>query len=142
MPEIQAFLVRALVLGERRVLPDLVREQFSRAAISHPFAISGLHLGLIGLLAYRALLLVYRRIPRLLLWYPPQRLLPLVILPGLLVYLLLTGDAVATRWAFALGCLGALLVLTRYPVSPLHLLAFLTLGTLLINPLLLWQTGW
>ena len=135
-------LVRALVLGEGRVLPEQVRALLARAGISHLFAISGLHLGLIGVLAYRVLLAGYRKLPWLMLWQPPQRSLPLLILPGLLVYLLLTGDAVATRRAFALACLGAVLLFMRYPVSPLRLLAALALGALLVNPLLLWQAGW
>ncbi|WP_321370608.1 DNA internalization-related competence protein ComEC/Rec2 [uncultured Desulfuromusa sp.] len=142
MPEDRAYLVRALVLGEGRVIPDGIRRTLASSGISHLFAISGLHLGMIALLGYRFLLSIYRRCPRLLQWKPPQRVLPLLLLPLLLVYLLLTGDAVSTRRAFSLAALGAFFLCWRYHVRPLMLLASLALLSLLVNPLLLWQAGW
>ncbi|MDX2494076.1 MAG: DNA internalization-related competence protein ComEC/Rec2 [Desulfuromusa sp.] len=142
MPENRAYLVRALVLGEGRIIPDHIRKTLAKSGISHLFAISGLHLGMIGLLGYRLLLVFYRRSPRLLNWQPPQRVLPLVLLPLLLGYLLLTGDAVSTRRAFALAAVGAGFLFWRYYVNPLLLLASIALLSLLINPLLLWQAGW
>lgn len=142
VPEKNAVLVRALVLGEGRQLSQEMRKTLASAGVSHLFAISGLHLGLLGVFGYRLLLLIYRRSTRLLLWQPPQRLLPLMLLPLLFFYLLLTGDAVSTRRAFALAGIGALLLLWRYPVNPLHLLAAVALIFLLYNPLLLWSASW
>ena len=142
MPEVRANLVRALVLGEGRVIPDSVRRILARSGISHLFAISGLHLGMIALLGYRLLLRIYCRFPRFLNWQPPQRILPLMLLPLLFGYLLLTGDAVSTRRAFALFFVGAVFLCWRYYVNPLLLLASLALLSLQINPLLLWQAGW
>jgi len=142
MPEDRAYLVRALVLGEGRVIPDSIRKTLARSGISHLFAISGLHLGMIALLGYRLLLSIYRRFPRLLNWQPPQRVLPLALLPLLFGYLLLTGDAVSTRRAFVLAVLVAVFLCWRYYVNPLLLLASLALLSLLVNPLLLWQAGW
>ncbi len=142
MPEDRAYMVRALVLGEGRVIPDNIRKTLAKSGISHLFAISGLHLGMIALLGYRLLLSIYRRFPCLLNWQPPQRVIPLVLLPLLLGYLLLTGDAVSTRRAFALAALGAIFLCWRYYVNPLLLLASLALLSLMVNPLLLWQAGW
>lgn len=135
-------LVRALVLGEARMLPDALRDTLAQAGISHLFAISGLHLGLLAMLGYRLLLVFYRRSATLLNWQPPQRVLPLLLLPVLLGYLLLTGDAVSTRRAFCLAVLGVGLCLWRYNVNPLRLLMSLALLFLLCNPLLLWQPAW
>lgn len=142
LPADRAELVGALVLGEGRSLSDARRRLLAASGISHLFAISGLHLGLLALFGYRFLSLVYRRFDRLLLWQPPQRILPLLLLPALLVYLLLTGDAIATRRAFALVFVGALLLLWRHHVQPLRLLIMLALIFLLCNPLLLWQPSW
>lgn len=142
LPEQRAPLVRALVLGEGSQLPDATRRLLASAGVSHLFAISGLHLGLLGIFGYHLLLSCYRRSVLLLQWQPPQRILPLVLLPLLFVYLLLTGDAVSTRRAMILACAGALLLLWRYPVNPLHLLSSVALGFLLVNPLLLWQASW
>jgi len=138
----RAGLVRALVLGESHMLPETVRRKLARGGISHLFAISGLHLGLLALFGYRLLLSCYRRSSRMLLWQPPQRVLPLLLLPLLLVYLLLTGDAVATRRAFCLAMIGGGLLFFRRQVNPLQLLMVLALLFLLSNPLLLWQPSW
>jgi competence protein ComEC len=138
----QASLVRALTLGEARLLPEAVRNNMAHAGISHLFAISGLHLGLLGMLGYRLLLSLYRRSTTLLNWQPPQRVLPLFLLPLLLGYLLLTGDAISTRRAFCLAACAAGFWMWRYTVNPLRLLAALALLFLLLNPLLLWQPGW
>ncbi len=142
MPENRAYLVRALVLGEGRVIPDSIRKTLAKGGISHLFAISGLHLGMIALLGYRLLLYFYRCFPRLLNWQPPQRILPLLLLPLLFGYLLLTGDAVSTRRAFVIAGLVAMFLCWRYYVNPLLLLASLALLSLLVNPLLFWQAGW
>ena len=142
MSENRAYLVRALVLGEGRVIPDSIRKTLAKSGISHLFAISGLHLGMIALLGYQLLLFFYRRFPYLLHWQPPQRVLPLVLLPLLFGYLLLTGDAVSTRRAFVIAGLVAMFLYWRYYVNPLLLLASLALLSLLVNPLIFWQAGW
>lgn len=142
LPERRAQLVRALLLGESRILTGEIRKILSQSGVSHLFAISGLHLGLIALLGYRLSLRLYRCFPTCLEWQPPQRFLPLVILPLLFVYLIFTGDAVSTRRAFVLATLGAGFLLWRYCVNPLVLLVSLALLSLLINPLLLWQASW
>ncbi|NOQ51964.1 MAG: DNA internalization-related competence protein ComEC/Rec2 [Desulfuromonadaceae bacterium] len=142
LPDTQAALVRALVLGESRLLSADTRKKLACGGVSHLFAISGLHLGLIGLLGYRLLLFGYRRSETLLNFQPPQRLLPMLLLPLLLGYLLLTGDAVSTRRAFSLAAAGAVLLYWRHVVSPLRLLLSLALLFLLAAPLSLWHPGW
>ena len=50
LPEPEASLVRAIVFGDKKNLPSDLREDFSRAGLSHIVAISGMHIGIIGLL--------------------------------------------------------------------------------------------
>ncbi len=142
MPPADAALVRSLILGEGRVMPDRERSVLASAGISHLFAISGLHLGLIGWGLFSLFSRFYRSSPRLLSWCPPQRVLPYLLIPILFGYLLLTGDAVATRRAFALVVLGAAFLFMRYHINALQLLVSLAFLSLLLNPLLLWQAGW
>lgn len=134
-------LVRALALGERGAPPPAQRQQLARAGVAHLFAISGLHMGLLALFGYRILLFGYRRSPRLLRWQPPQRILPLFLLPVLFGYLLLTGDALSTRRAFATCLCLAVFLLWRRRVAPLQLLCSLALSFLLFEPLALWQAS-
>ena len=97
---------------------------------------------MLALYGYALLLPVYRRVPFLLDWQPPQRVIPVLLIPVLLGYLLFTGDAVSTRRAFALAVLGSVLLWRRYHTDPLRLLTLLALFSLWVNPLLLWHAGW
>jgi competence protein ComEC len=47
-------VLMALLLGERRQIPDELREAFNRAGVSHILAISGLHVGIVATAAFFA----------------------------------------------------------------------------------------
>lgn len=133
--------VRALTLGERGALEVDQRRRLAASGVAHLFAISGLHLGLLALFLYRLLLPLYRQSRHLLLWKPPRRVLPIVLLPVLFGYLLLTGDALSTRRAFAACLCVAVFLLSRRQVAPPILLASIALIFLLLEPLALWQAS-
>lgn len=134
-------LVRALALGERGAISLSQRQSLARGGVAHLFAISGLHMGLLALFGYQILLFGYRRSSRLLRWQPPQRVLPLLLLPLLFGYLLLTGDALSTRRAFSACLCLAIFLLWKRRVAPLQLLCTLALFFLLLEPLALWQAS-
>ncbi len=132
-------LVRALVIGDKGGISPGQKELLGRGGVSHLFAISGLHLGLIALWLYYAGLQAYRCSERLLLCCPPKRALPLLILPALLAYLLLTGNALPTRRAFVVAAALALLATGSRRTSALNLWTSAALVFLLIEPLALFQ---
>jgi competence protein ComEC len=87
----QARLARALALGESRALEPAQREAFRRTGTAHLFAVSGLHLGLVVLLAFalaRAGLLL---IPRVAHSADPGRIAALLAIPAAVGFALLTG---------------------------------------------------
>jgi competence protein ComEC len=139
-PDQQA-LVRALVIGDRQ-LPPSQRRQLAKTGLSHLFAISGLHLGLLALLLYTAGRWLYRRSERLLLLAPPGRLLPVVLLPLLWLYLQFTGNALSTRRAFYMAIAGALLLIIGRRTRPLQALASVALVMLCSAPLSLFEPAW
>jgi len=141
VPPAAAPLVRALVLGDKSGFADPLRDLLARSGLAHLFAISGLHLGLIGLFGYAAALSVYRRSERLLLLQPPQRLIPVLLLPLLLAYLVLTGAALATRRALLMGGGASLLGFfsRRTPIA--SLLAGAAFLMLVLDPLALYEPG-
>lgn len=133
--------VKALSLGERGAISVSQRQQLARGGVAHLFAISGLHMGLLAMFGYQILLFGYRRSSRLLRWQPPQRVLPLLLIPLLFGYLMLTGDALSTRRAFSVCLCLAIFLLWKRRVSPLQLLCSLALSFLLLEPLALWQAS-
>ncbi|WP_298037641.1 DNA internalization-related competence protein ComEC/Rec2 [uncultured Desulfuromonas sp.] len=135
-------LVKALVLGDKGGISPAQRDLLARAGLSHLFAISGLHLGLIALLLYVTARALYRRSTGLLLRWPPGRVLPALLAPALLAYLLLSGGALATRRAFLMGLAGALLLLWSRRTPPVKMLAATAFGFLLLDPLALFEPAW
>lgn len=135
----QAALLKTLLLGEKSALPNHLRQQLATTGVAHLFAISGLHLGLLGIFFYKIFDFIYRRSTRLLAWQPPQRVLPLVIVPLLAIYLVLTGNALATQRAFwVLLIAGVLFFLRRRTPAAVLVLSLLFLFVL-CDPLSLWQ---
>lgn len=132
-------LVRALVIGDTSLLSQDDRERLARGGVSHLFAISGLHLGLVAAFLYAGANRLYRRSERLLLLAPARRILPVALLVPLFGYLLLTGDGIATRRAFVMLAAVALLMLANRRTPPLKLLAGCAFLFLLAEPLILFQ---
>lgn len=130
-------LVKALAIGDKSGLAPEIRDLLARGGVSHLFAISGLHLALVALALYALGLTLYRRSTRLLLAAPPARILPLLIAPLLLLYLLWTGIGVSTQRALLMVLVGSALFLLRRKTEPMNILWFSALAILLCQPLLL-----
>ncbi len=134
-------LVRALVIGDRQLKPEL-RRQLSHSGLSHLFALSGLHLGLLGLFLYLIGNCLYRRSEILLLMAPPGRLLPLLLLPPLWFYLQLSGNALSTQRAFFMAVMAALLLFLGRRTRPLQTLMAVALLLLCGSPLVFFEPAW
>ena len=132
-------LARALLIGGKTALEPSQRDLLGRGGIAHLFAISGLHLGLVGGLLYAGVAWFYRRSESLLLWAAPRRILPAVLLPLLFVYLLLTGAALPTRRAFLAASAGVWLVMNARRTTPLALWASIAFLLLCADPLILFE---
>lgn len=109
-----AALVAALTLGDRGALSALrppLDDTFRRAGVYHVLSVSGLHLAVVSLLSYGALLLLLRRAApaALLRRVAARRVAALCAIPATLGYTALTGAAVATVRAagVAVCCYGA-----------------------------------
>lgn len=141
VPATEAPLVRALAIGDSRGITSTQRELLSRGGVSHLFAISGLHLGLIALGLYQLARILYCRSETLLLLAPPRRLLPLALLPLLALYTLFTGGGLPTLRALVMCGAAALLLLLSRRTSPLRVLLLAALLLLWFDPLALFEPG-
>lgn len=141
VPTNQAVLLRALLVGDQGgVNPDL-RTVLGKGGVAHLFAISGLHVGLVAVLLYSLLVRLYAFSSTLLRWQPPQRVLPLFLLPFLMFYLLLAGSGIAAQRALLVVALMAFLGVFSRSISSLRLLAAVAFLLLSIQPLQLFSPG-
>jgi len=141
VPDDMAGFVQSLLLGLRGGVSVEQRQVLSESGVAHLFAISGLHFGLLALLLYQIGKWFYTRSQRLMLWCPPQRILPVILIVPLAAYLFLTGNAWATRRAFLMVSVVALLFVIGRRTPAFTLLATVALCLLLFNPLALFQPG-
>ena len=141
VPEDAAPFVKALAVGEKSALLPAQRDLLARGGVSHLFAISGLHLGIIASFFYGIGRFFYCRSEALLLLAPPRRLLPVLLLPLLGGYLFLTGGAIPTVRAFLMAVAVALFCLSSRRSHPLHLLATVAFVFLLVSPLSLFEVS-
>lgn len=141
VPEPAAGLLQSLLLGMRGGLDDELRRVLAAGGIAHLFAISGLHFGLLALLLYQLGRWLYTRSRSLPLRCPPQRIVPVLLIMPLAAYLMLSGNAWATRRAFLTVTAVALLYAWNRRTPPMALLATVALVLLLAHPLALFQPG-
>ena len=131
LPDPQAGLLSAILLGNRHNMPDDVVETFRVAGISHIIAISGLHVAvLIGVLVAVTTPFLSRRAA-----------LPL-ILAILAAYTIMVGASPSVMRAAIMGSIYLLAAgFGGRPVFAPAVLMATALIITLINPLLLWDVG-
>jgi len=125
LPPERAAVLRAMLLGETGGLDPDQRRLFNRAGVSHLFAVSGLHTGLLALMVFLLCRLV-RIPPRASVW---------VLFAFLLIYCVLIGfRAPVVRGSVMAACLG-LPYLARRRADHLTALSLAVILTLVVNPL-------
>jgi competence protein ComEC len=113
-----AALLRTTVIGDRRGIPPPIEEGFKVAGATHVLSVSGLHLAAVAALLFLGARAAATRVPRLPLHVDPRALAAVLVLPAVVFYALLTGEAIATLRSVVMLAiaLGALLV--GRPVTP------------------------
>jgi len=124
-------VMKALLLGYRRALPQETYEKFVRTGTLHIFAISGLHVGMVGILI--ASILKAACIPR--------KFWGLWLFPLLLMYVLATGMKSSAFRALAMASLYFFApIFGRKPDVPSSI-AFAAIILLLFNPAQITSAG-
>lgn len=124
----------ALAIGDQASIPPDQWQVFTRTGVNHLMSISGLHITMLGGLAYAATYWLWRRSARLTLRLPARKAAALAGLLAALAYALLSGYAVpAQRTVYMLGAVAAALLLARN-LAPSQLIAFALLAALLADP--------
>ena len=132
VPEPQASLGQALLLGIRENLPDDLTDDFRDTGTSHILAISGLHLGI--------LLGISLTVSR---WAFGRRRQIYLVLPFALIWLyaLITGMSPSVTRAAIMGSVYLLALLVGRPRSVLPALGFAAALMVALNPNVLWSAS-
>jgi len=138
-PERSGMLLRALLLGDKSGLDDELRDRLGKSGLAHLFSVSGLHLGLVAGFLYLAGTFLWRRSTCLINRVPAGRVVPLLTLPALWCYMVISGAAIPTQRAFLMAGIAAGLLLLRRQTSAKALLTVAAFGLLLIQPLSLFS---
>jgi competence protein ComEC len=129
-----AQVLKALVVGERHEIPRQVRDEFSRAGVSHLLAISGLHVGIVGtlcffifrwLLSYWTLLLQHALV---------RKLAAVLTLFPVLFYGLITGMSPSTQRAVIMVSVFLLSILIQREQDLINTLSAAALVILVVHP--------
>ncbi len=133
LPEEEASLARALILGDKSKLSGETRESFGNAGAMHVLAISGLHVGIIMYLLFFILKRGHRWISR--------RAAVIITLAFLWIFAGVTGwspSVLRATLMFSLLLIGQQWARSGNPMNTLFFSAFVLL---LMNPLLLFNIG-
>ncbi len=107
-----ASLYRALILGDRQEIAPSIREMFNKTGLGHALAVSGLHIGLVGWMAYSLFAWVLSRSYRMALAFNIRKATAILTCFPIVGYTLLAGLQVSGRRAMimALAFLGSLVI--------------------------------
>ncbi len=134
-------LYQALLIGNRSRLGRDTINNFVASGCMHLLAISGLHIGLLGLALYRILLFIGKQSQWLLLHTNVHGLAIILSLPPLLLYAILAGMGAPVVRALAMAILVATAFLLRRQHSLAHLLSAAALLLLAVKPLALFTAS-
>lgn len=136
-----ASLMRALSIADRSAIDETTRELLAVTGTAHLLAISGLHVGMVAMLAAAVgsllavpLMLVFTGLDR-------KRFALILALVAALAYALLAGLTLPTQRALIMLSVVGLALLLRRGLQPGHALLVAFTAVLLIDPLAVLSTG-
>lgn len=134
-------ILPALLFGDRFHLQTATAQMFAHASLAHSLALSGQHLGVAGILAWLAVIVIALPCPAIYLRMPRMPCILLLSLPLALLYLWL-GNAPASlcRAAAMLAACAALMAGRKFAGGLDALCAAIAL-LLLFNPLAIYELG-
>jgi len=138
-PDPARYLIRALTVGDNKALPSHIRQFFSTAGVAHVLAISGLHVGMIAVIAYALVVFILNRSEALLLTYNRKKVASCLSILPVVIYLFVAGFQISTVRAsiMVLACLWAVLI--DRSKDTLNILAAAAFVILVVSPLSLYN---
>ncbi|MCI5224176.1 MAG: ComEC family competence protein, partial [Candidatus Electrothrix sp. AR4] len=132
---------QALLVGSRLGISRTIQEQFKASGTMHLLAVSGLHMGLLGLMAGMIINFMLKRSEYLLLRTHVPSITLLLTLPILLSYSFIAGMNTPVLRALIMAVVLLTAVILRRQHAMPHLVATAALLVLIINPLTLFTAS-
>ena len=113
-----AAIAKALVTGTKSSIGKDLRESFVRSGTAHVLAISGLHIGIVGLFIFVLVRLILCCIPRISMFYDIKKIAAIVSLVGAVAFYFISGCSVSAMRALIMHTLVILaIILDREAVT-------------------------
>ncbi|MGX1100410.1 ComEC/Rec2 family competence protein [Amorphus sp. MBR-141] len=127
-------IAATLLVGDRGGIPEETQDAIRLSGLGHILAISGLHMALVAGTIFGTVRFVLAAIPGLALRRPIKKWAAVAALMAGLVYLILSGGAVATIRAFVMAAVALLAVLVDRPALTLRSVAVAALVVMILDP--------
>ena len=127
-------IAAALIAGVRGGIPDEINEALRRTGLAHVLSISGLHMALVALTVMLALRLGFALFPDFASRHPTKKYGAALALLACLVYLVISGAAVAAQRSFIMLAVMLLALLCDRAALTMRNLAIAALIVIAISP--------
>ncbi len=134
-------IMAALAVGDRSGIDAAQWDLLAATGTTHLMAISGLHIGMVALLAFATTRRVWRWWPGLALHLPAPRIAALAAFLAALGYALLAGFSIPTQRALVMLAVGLGAVTLGREIRPSRALAGALLAVLIYDPLAVMEPG-
>ncbi len=143
-------ILKGIILGDRGEISPELRRSFADSGLVHLLSASGLHVGIVAMLASAFTIPFMRAFPNILLYLPKKKLFALIAVPLMILYCIIVGGRVPMVRALIMGLVVATAIITDRSFSGrlsggrgeiLTLPANAALIILLLNPWSLFTIG-
>ncbi|MFD2264298.1 ComEC/Rec2 family competence protein [Lacibacterium aquatile] len=141
LPEREAAIAAALIVGEQGAIADSDARAMRVSGLSHLLSISGLHIGLVAWIFLGGLSLVLSAIPALVLRWPARKLAAYPALLAILGYSLLAGWDIPVQRSFLMYALVLLALMVNRDPWSLRSVALAAFAVLILTPEALLSPG-
>jgi competence protein ComEC len=133
-PSPQKEVIEAMTIGNQNKIPADIRDNFSKTGTSHILSISGLHVGMVGAVAFFFVFLILKSSEYLMLRYNIVKLAAISAFLMILVYALIAGMGVTVMRATLMAFVFLLALLLGKQNDLYNTLAFAALIILAFSP--------
>ena len=127
-------VLNALVTGQKEMIHERTRDNFSRAGLSHILAVSGLHMSLVGAGFFSIFIFILNQLPTLVITGLAKKTAGLLTLLPLTAYAFFAGFSPSTQRALIMAAVFLISFLIEKENDPLNTLYFAASLILLIDP--------